>query len=83
MKFIPDTSSSGVIVVASYPNWLEVIRGCSGEFELDQSYWFGGLTKQNMLYLDYDNQKPERVFMVMGRRDAVVETRIRIDGCSE
>lgn len=83
MKYLPGPGPFGTIVVASYPNWLEVIRNCSGEYALDQSYWFGGFRKQKILYLDIDAQKPERAFSVMAGTNSIVESRIRTGACSQ
>ena len=76
-------SSTGAIVVASYPNWIEVLSRCSGKMEIIESLWFGGLSgvlKRKILYLDFIDGS-NNIYAVMAGIDSVVKLPIRISGC--
>ncbi len=81
VKYVPIERSPGAIVVASYPNWIEVLRDCGDGFELDESYWYGGLIKQKILYLDFDPNQPEHVYSVMAGPNSVVKSEILKSDC--
>lgn len=75
--------SGGSIVVASYPNWIEVLSRCSGKFELIESLWFGGysgILKRKILYLD-SIPDTSFVYAVMAGIDSIVKLPVRLSEC--
>ncbi len=82
VKYLPIEGARGAIVVASYPNWIEVLRTCGGEYELDESYWYGGLIKQKILYLDFDPSEPEHIYSVMAGTNSVAKSEILKSNCN-
>jgi hypothetical protein len=83
VKFVPYTheSKTGFIIIASYPNWVEVLRNCSGQYILNESHWFGWLGKQKILYLDFDSNNIEDIYIVMAGKDSLVKTNILKSQC--
>ncbi len=81
IKYVAYGDSSGAFFISTYPNWLEVVRNCGGEFSLHQSRWIPGLWKQKILYLDHDATDANRLFLVLAGRDLLVETVIAQPTC--
>jgi len=86
LKYIPseEKNQKGSIVVAVYPNWIEVLSSCSGQYELTESLWFAdyyGLRKRKILYFDHI-KGTDNIYAVMAGIDSVVQLSVKLSECN-